>query len=69
MQYLSLALLIFELIWSLEINGKHILVRIGDRTSTLPNEVIRGINGNNEASSRALKKRPKASQPSCKKSE
>ena len=69
MQYLSVVLLIFELIWSLEINGKYILLRIGDQPFTLPNEVISGINGNNVTSSRAIKKRAKASQTSCKKSE
>ena len=65
MEYLYLGILVFKLIWCLEINGKYILLSIADHPSTLKNDEIGSFKGNNITSSRTIKKQGKLSQRSA----
>ena len=65
MEYLYLVLLICKLMLALESNGKYVLVRITDLHSTLPNNEISYVKGNNITSSRTIKKQRKSSQRSA----
>ena len=73
MEYLYFVLLIFELIWSLEVKGKYVLLRITDEPSYFPNDGVKSTKGNNKTSSRTIKHHRKPSQRSavnpCKKLE
>ena len=65
MEYPSLSLLFFKLTWSLEINGKYVLVRIADRPNNLLNEEISRSKGNNITMSRTITNQRKQSQDSA----